>query len=162
MAGYIWVQQDKGQGVQIFRICHKTFYLPLKGINTLSGVVTMFFCLPSEKGSILKGRTLLPLGADAFLLEKTQFKKGMQTGSHKSCFPLKKMAGILPDVTSPLNTENVSHNCSRQNFECFFFFFFFIFFIENYSQHFLGIVCQADDIILRQAYFSMKKKQTKK
>ena len=35
----------------------------------------MFF-LPSEKGSTLKGKNLLPLGAVSFLLELAVFQKG--------------------------------------------------------------------------------------
>ena len=40
------------------------------------------FCLlhscniPSEKGSTLKGKKLLPMGAASFLLEQTLFQKG--------------------------------------------------------------------------------------
>ena len=34
-------------------------------------------CLPSEKGSILKGKNLLPQGANSFLLELTPFQKGL-------------------------------------------------------------------------------------
>ena len=48
--------------------------------------------LPSVMGSILKGKNLLPLGANSFLLEKTPFQKalwcaGKQTESHRSCLP---------------------------------------------------------------------------
>ena len=43
----------------------------LRGIDTLSGEVTVsiYFCHPSEKGSTLNGKNLLPLGANSFLLE---------------------------------------------------------------------------------------------
>ena len=43
----------------------------IKGMDTLSGEATLgkLFCLPSEKGSILKGNNLLPLGANSFLIE---------------------------------------------------------------------------------------------
>ena len=34
------------------------------------------FCLLLKKGSTLKGKNLLPLGANSFLLEKTPFQKG--------------------------------------------------------------------------------------
>ena len=48
-----------------------------KYITTLSGeaAVSKFFRLPSEKGSSLKGKNLLPQGANSFLLEKTLFQK---------------------------------------------------------------------------------------
>ena len=49
--------------------------LTLSGMDPLSGQATLsnLFCLPSEKGStlnMLKGTHLLPLGPNAFLLEK--------------------------------------------------------------------------------------------
>ena len=54
-------------------------YISLRGMDTLSGVATLskLFCLPSEKGSTLKGKNLLPLGANSFLLEYTPFQKGL-------------------------------------------------------------------------------------
>ena len=63
----------------------------LRGINTFSGEATLslLFCLPSEKGSTLK--------------ERMCFQSIMcRTGSHKSCFPGKKMAENLPSISSPL------------------------------------------------------------
>ena len=49
----------------------------IRGIYTLSREATLLklFCLPSEKRSILKGKNLLPLGANSFLLEKTSSQK---------------------------------------------------------------------------------------
>ena len=43
----------------------------LKGLDILSGdaVLSTLFLLPSEKGPTLKGKNLLPVGADSFLLE---------------------------------------------------------------------------------------------
>ena len=51
--------------------------LPLRGIGTLSDKETLskLFCLLSEKGSSLKGKNLLPLRANSFLLEKTSFSE---------------------------------------------------------------------------------------
>ena len=51
-------------------------FLYLMGINTLLREVKICFCLPSEKESSLKGKNLLPLGANSFLLQLTTFQKG--------------------------------------------------------------------------------------
>ena len=42
-----------------------------KTIDSLPWELTLSesFCLPSEKGSTIKGKNLLPMGADSFLLE---------------------------------------------------------------------------------------------
>ena len=50
----------------------------LRGVNTLSGEATQSncFCLPSEKGSALNGKNLLPMGANSFPLEQIPFQKG--------------------------------------------------------------------------------------
>ena len=51
----------------------------LSGMDTLSGEATLskLFCLPSGKGSSLKGKNLLPGGANSFLLEYTPFRRGL-------------------------------------------------------------------------------------
>ena len=54
-------------------------------------------CFPSEKESTLKGKNLLPLGANSFLLELTHFQKELgiqykQTEIYKRCLPCIKMA----------------------------------------------------------------------
>ena len=41
----------------------------MRGIDTLSGRDNSELCLLSEKGSTLKGKNLLPRGANSFLLE---------------------------------------------------------------------------------------------
>ena len=41
--------------------------------------------VPSEKGSTLKGKNLLPRGANSFLLEKIPFQKGVK--EFDSCLP---------------------------------------------------------------------------
>ena len=38
--------------------------------------LSKLFCLFSEKGSTLKGKNLLPMGVNYFLLEWTPFQKG--------------------------------------------------------------------------------------
>ena len=45
--------------------------ISLKGLDILSGdaVLSTLFLLPSEMGPTLKGKNLLPMGADSFLLE---------------------------------------------------------------------------------------------
>ena len=60
-----------------------------KGIDPFSGVVPLpkQFSLPSEKDCALKGKNLLPvgansLGANSFLLEQTPFQK--ETDVHES------------------------------------------------------------------------------
>ena len=62
-------------------------------------------CLLSEKGSPLKGKDLLPVGANPFLLEYTPFKQWFcaQECSHevtKVVSPI-KMSENLPSVQSP-------------------------------------------------------------
>ena len=66
-----------------------------------------------EKGTALKGKNLLPLGANSFLLEQTLFQKGIdvkvnQTESHKSCLSQckngeskKKTRGPRATIRSP-------------------------------------------------------------
>ena len=50
----------------------------VKGLETLSGEeIINNFCFPSEKGSTLKGKNLLPFGANSFCLELAPFQKGM-------------------------------------------------------------------------------------
>ena len=66
----------------------------LRGFDTLGKFSTVFLQgryflgfsiglpehqVPSEKGSTLKGKNLLPQGANSFLLEKTSFRKGGKT-----------------------------------------------------------------------------------
>ena len=62
-----WAYMAKGT----LQFRYKYRYTYLRGIDTLSGKTTLsrWFCLPSEKGSTLKGKNLLPMGANSFLLE---------------------------------------------------------------------------------------------
>ena len=48
-------------------------------MDIFTGEVTLskLFCLPSEKGSAVKAKNLLSLGANSFLLEQTPFQKGI-------------------------------------------------------------------------------------
>ena len=48
---------------------------------------------PYEKGSTLKGKNLLPLGANSFLLEQTPFQKGAKTID--SCLTWMRIAGEI-------------------------------------------------------------------
>ena len=38
------------------------YYDHFRGMDTCSGEVSLLFCLPSEKGSTIKGNKLLPMG----------------------------------------------------------------------------------------------------
>ena len=56
---------------EIIRICYVVKFLHSRGIDTLSEEVTLskLFFFPSGKGSTLKGKNLLPAGANSFLSE---------------------------------------------------------------------------------------------
>ena len=73
--------------------------LNLGGIDTLSGVAILskLFCLPSEKGSTLTGKNLLPMGANSFLLEWTPFQKGF--GVQESKPKVTKVVSLVEKVT---------------------------------------------------------------
>ena len=45
--------------------------------------LSKLFCLFSEKGSTLKGKNLLPMGVNYFLLEWTPFQKGYKNAKRK-------------------------------------------------------------------------------
>ena len=59
----------------------------LRGADTLSGEATLskWFCLPSEKGSTLKGENLLPFRVDPY--SEGYWHSVKQTGSHKTGRP---------------------------------------------------------------------------
>ena len=61
--------------------------------------LTKYIFLPFEKGSSLKEKNLLPLGANSFLLEKTPFQKGLSCSeaNRKS-----KIVSPLAEVVSSL------------------------------------------------------------
>ena len=59
-------------------------------------------CLASEKWSILKGKNLLPVGANSFLLEKTPFQKVLDMQESKQEVALLKLAENQPGVSNPL------------------------------------------------------------
>ena len=52
-----------------------------RGMDTFSGETTLstFFCLLFKKGFTLKGKNLLPLGANSLLLEWNPFQKGFSS-----------------------------------------------------------------------------------
>ena len=64
------------------------------------------FQLPSEKGSTIKGKNLLPFGANSFLLELNSLKKGWcarkQTGSQIICLPCEKWRKLYEVYLFPI------------------------------------------------------------
>ena len=79
--------------VFLFRSCRQQSRFDIKmGMNTFSRKITLSncSCLPSRKGSSLKGKYLLP---NSFLLEKPFQKRclGKQARSHTSCLPYYQM-----------------------------------------------------------------------
>ena len=74
----------------------------LREMDSLSRAVTFKkqFSLPSEKGSTLKGKNLLP---NSFLYEDFFSEGSKQTRSHKNCL-LSKMLENLPSISIPLMT----------------------------------------------------------
>ena len=78
-------------------------------MDTFSGEATLSNCfsLPSEKGSSLKGKNLLPMGANYFpfrvdLLSEGTWCAGLKTGSQKSCLLWAELSANIPSVTSHL------------------------------------------------------------
>ena len=82
------------------------FFPFLRYMDTLTrGKSVKIVYFPSENWSPLKGKNLLPLGANSFLLEKTLLSEGLfwcegkQTGSHRNCHPCingRKMYQVYP------------------------------------------------------------------
>ena len=68
----------------------------LKGDNS----VIDFACF--EKGSALKGKNLLPMGANSFLLEKIPLQKYLGLQEVTSCLPVTKWQKILQVYQCPL------------------------------------------------------------
>ena len=60
-----------------FKRVYACFNQDLRSTDTLSGEATLLKCFyhPSENGSTIKGKNLLLLGANSFLLELTLFQK---------------------------------------------------------------------------------------
>ena len=67
----------------------------IRRIDTLSREITLskLFWLLSEKGFTLKGKNLLPLGANSFLLKYTPFQKGL--GAQESNQGVRKVVSPL-------------------------------------------------------------------
>ena len=89
----------------------------VRGLDSLSGQVTLtkLFCLPSEKGFSVSLHTKpLLKGGYSWCAEK-------QMGSHKNCFPCKKMMKTLPNVSRFLNTafEKIVCFLYVDNIQCF-------------------------------------------
>ena len=78
----------------------------------LSGAATLSNCfsLPSEKGSNLKGKNLLPLGANSFLSKETLFQNGLyvqRSRQLQKLFPFENKGENLRSVLSPLKVYKV-------------------------------------------------------
>ena len=69
------------QEPSLHTLCRFFFFLPffIKGDNYCDFHLALLHKNPPEKGSTLKGKNLLPLGANSFLLEWTLFQKGDKT-----------------------------------------------------------------------------------
>ena len=88
------------------------FWICLRGIDALLGaaILSRLICLPSEKGSTLKGKTVpfrskfFPFRVDPFA--DGDWCPGRQTGSHKSYLPSKHMAEHLPSARSPFKIHD--------------------------------------------------------
>ena len=80
--------------------------------------------LSSENGSSLKGKHLLPLGANVFrFFREDSFKKRLgvrksQTGSHKSCLPCKMKNKIYEVYQVPLIFVRNQRKCVSSNITC--------------------------------------------
>ena len=79
--------------------------LVLRGKNTLSVTQSKLFCLLSEKGSALKGKNLLPLGANSSFCGRPFFRKGLvckkaNRKSHKTVSLVKRQK-IYQYIQSP-------------------------------------------------------------
>ena len=57
--------------------------IKVNGYTYTGGNSVKTFCLPSEKGSTQKGKNLLPLGANSFLLELTPIRNGVDVQESK-------------------------------------------------------------------------------
>ena len=82
----------------------------LRRIYTLAREVTLpeLICLRSEKGSILKGKNLLPMGANNFLLEKIPCQKG--PGVQESKMEVTKVVSLVINVrTSNKGIKSMYH-----------------------------------------------------
>ena len=90
-------------------------------MDTISREVTLskLICFPSEKGSSLKGKTLLPRGANSFFLEKIPFQKwlGVQESKQEvsKIVSLVKRGQKLPSVLSPLRWKFEESDKSNHN-----------------------------------------------
>ena len=97
--------------------CWKSWLLVLrhfKRIQTLSGEVSLLklFCLPSGKGSTLKGTNLLPQGANSFLLEFISFQR--ETGMQQSKQEVTKKLCPFAEMAITHQVYSVSLKCYLQ------------------------------------------------
>ena len=89
------------------------YLLSLKGNDTCSRETTLLklFWFLSGKVSALKGKNLLPLGANSFLVEQTPFQKGLDVKKRKQevtkVLSLIKWQNNLCNVSRPLKKSLV-------------------------------------------------------
>ena len=89
----------------------------LRGIDIFSREITLsnLILSSSEKGSTLKGKNLLPVGANSFLLEETLFGMGLSTrkqpGSHRSYLPCEEWQKIYHVYLVPFKLCTLTHLC---------------------------------------------------
>ena len=74
------------------QVCLSEYF---RGTDTLKGEITKWkmFLLPSKKGSTLKGKNLLPAGANSFLLVYTLFWKDPDEQGSKE--EIKKVVSLV-------------------------------------------------------------------
>ena len=96
----------------------------LKGCNS--------FWQASEEGSTLKGKSLLPLGANSFLLEKIQFQKGLCVQESKQ--EITKVVSLLKYGGKSTKCIKPSSDKGYVNSEMFFFYP-----SEHYDTYFGGL-----------------------
>ena len=68
----------------------------------------------TKKGSTLKGKNLLPMGANSFLLEWTPFQKGLSVQFSKrsqKLSPLVEMVNNLPSVLIEVSVFSIVYRC---------------------------------------------------
>ena len=80
----------------------------LREMDTLLGeeTQTKLFYFPSENGSTLKGKNLLPMGANAFLSEWATFRKGFMSRKANKLQKLSPCKKCTHVYSAPLNTQS--------------------------------------------------------
>ena len=107
-AGWCKEKQRTSQKLSPLKFAKRPFIM-FMGMNIHSGEATLskLFLSPFDQGFILKGKNLLPWGANSFLSETSPVHKGLSVHESKQevrkVFPLVKMTKILHSVASHLN-----------------------------------------------------------